>query len=405
MDQNKNKINWKSIIALFIFLLGFYFWEKINNAIGILLWGCLGFIIFYVISLRKRGPVVAWKEFWKKHSDLKGLKYYSFKDIDKIKDKQVRINNWKELNIISIQVFFVLLFGGSILICLINLGKNPQLYVLSTFISILIFGLFLVFFLLFIFEFIFKFTTCSYFIYLLVPISIFCYIHIGLTELEDYLYFIIFVLVGVISYILYIYCLPLNVLRELNSKILLAGVLVPLAIAVLPQVFVHFFDNEMLKNDMMNFYEYKQLVDNLNVSEKLTKVLLQREFFNQIKSVLSFGIDSWLSAIISTEATAVSLVMLISNTIISHRIEKSKKKAQVIFRKNILQSSLVEYSVLKKISYLGGNEIENLLLSIEECRNIIITSEKDEEIIESPKWGDIIKKAVRDYILENFCFK
>lgn len=216
----------------------------------------------------------------------------------------------------------------------------------------------------------------------LIDIGVAYFIAKLITQLK--LLFLIYVAICIVSYIIFVFLLPINLLRKMNPQL----AFIPPIITIVSQMII----------------KYKNLLFNLmsnNTGGKIEKILFNDNYltiknkkdfiekFNEMYSYISTNRTSNLFYNqLSVWISGVTLTFVIGGIFITMRTHHLNTKANKKW-KELIYSNSVQYKDLIECAYIGGDEYENLILNNPPFLKTIKSQEKNIE--KEKSWKDRIK--------------
>ncbi|MGL5687071.1 MAG: hypothetical protein ACRCXQ_14895 [Vagococcus fluvialis] len=331
--------------------------------------------------------------FFREQKNIKQLTYFYFKDTSKVIDKKKRLANIESLKdfgafgyILGIMNFAAISF------ILTKLFGNYQIIrvIMSTTLTF-----FLVFIMMGIIFFLtFKYTTMVYccipFVSLLVFFSFYETIFI-IQSWPTVLLLCVFLIIHIILCISFTYFLPIHILRQINSRAVIISAFITLATSLLLQSSAILVD--VMLRDTPYFVTPEMIEQDSAISQTLKTLLIEDGLLDVFNYFSQKELTAYVSGVMSVIVSGATLSVLIANFCTSFRLNKAKK----MFYNLILENNTIEeYKTLQEIAYLGGSEIEYLIISNDSYLEVI--REEEAWLIEVPKLSfikDQIKRLKR----------
>lgn len=199
------------------------------------------------------------------------------------------------------------------------------------------------------------------------------------------LIFIKFLVFTLLLYIIYTILTPIYLLQRLNKKIILIGSSLTMLMSLFEQLLPVSSQSilRLLGITITNDLSLEVILKEKNISDSLKSIIIENPI---LIDVLNYYIVKY------TEVQLVSGVGIMTTTlatayifgVLSMKIKISMNwsKANNIYRDIIKNKGKINYQLLKKCSYYGGEEFENLILNNEIMSKIILVNEQ--EPFESP---------------------
>jgi len=192
------------------------------------------------------------------------------------------------------------------------------------------------------------------------------------------------------------YLFPVHILRNLNSKTVFISSFFTILATFFSQIFSFYAINYFKTEDyLLTVNSVRTAID---ISDSLKNIFLQntelidlanyfieKEYTNQITSMMNLIITSF------------TISYIIGGLLINQKIKKNRLIAKNIYRGLVKNPTLINYKLLIKCSFYGGEEYENLILNNNEMLKLIIENESD--IIIS---DDSSKKMLAEWVKKNF---
>lgn len=326
---------------------------------------------------------------------LKNLEYYYITDDNKVIDLEIRKNTYGLFQNITMGTSFIFSINFFALHYFIQkfIGSSKILDVFMIFsFSIIVFigyGGMLA-------GIVYKHTTK---IYVLIPIFsgivYFALIDSFIIFLPNFFRLMIYLIITLLLYCGLAYLFPVHILRNLNSKtILISSFLTILAT----------FLNQILSFYALNYFkteDYLLTVDSVkaasNISDTLKNTFLQNtELIDVVNYFIEKEFVNKLSSMMSLVITSFTISYLIGGLLINQKIKKNRLIAKAIFRNLVKEPAKINYNLLIKCSFYGGEEYENLILNNNEMLNLIVNNEFNIQIPDVSS-----KKRLTEWIKKN----
>lgn len=326
---------------------------------------------------------------------LKNLEYYYITDDNKVIDLEIRKNTYGLFQNITMGTSFIFSINFFALHYFIKkfIGSSKILDVFMIFsFSIIVFigyGGMLA-------GIVYKHTTK---IYVLIPIFsgivYFALIDSFIIFLPNFFRLMIYLIITLLLYCGLAYLFPVHILRNLNSKtILISSFLTILAT----------FLNQILSFYALNYFkteDYLLTVDSVkaasNISDTLKNTFLQNiELIDVVNYFIEKEFVNKLSSMMSLVITSFTISYLIGGLLINQKIKKNRLIAKAIFRNLVKEPAKINYNLLIKCSFYGGEEYENLILNNNEMLNLIVNNEFNIQIPDVSS-----KKRLTEWIKKN----
>ncbi|MES5890908.1 hypothetical protein OIU41_12520 [Lacticaseibacillus paracasei] len=224
----------------------------------------------------------------------------------------------------------------------------------------------------------YKFTTLVYvstpFIGMLIFESLGSSISYKVPLLPTYQKMLLYLSIAVALYSLLMFFVPVHILRRLSGKTALISASISVFVTFLPQIFI-FHANQYFTNRLQTL-TVSSVTRDSSISRVFRDIIRQNP--DLLSAVKQFLISENLSEAIS-EITMfgafLTLSYIIGGLLINHKIQKCKRLARRMYRDIVINPHLSKYESLVKCAFLGGEEYEDLLLSIPDAQKIILKHE------------------------------
>ncbi len=349
-------------------------------------------LLLYLNTNKLKSNILNFFEMRKK---LKNLEYYYITDDNKVIDLEIRKNTYGLFQNITMGTSFIFSINFFALHYFIQkfIGSSKILDVFMIFsFSIIVFigyGGMLA-------GIVYKHTTK---IYVLIPIFsgivYFALIDSFIIFLPNFFRLMIYLIITLLLYCGLAYLFPVHILRNLNSKtILISSFLTILAT----------FLNQILSFYALNYFkteDYLLTVDSVkaasNISDTLKNTFLQNtELIDVVNYFIEKEFVNKLSSMMSLVITSFTISYLIGGLLINQKIKKNRLIAKAIFRNLVKEPAKINYNLLIKCSFYGGEEYENLILNNNEMLNLIVNNEFNIQIPDVSS-----KKRLTEWIKKN----
>ena len=349
-------------------------------------------LLLYLNTNKLKSNILNFFEMRKK---LKNLEYYYITDDNKVIDLEIRKNTYGLFQNITMGTSFIFSINFFALHYFIQkfIGSSKILDVFMIFsFSIIVFigyGGMLA-------GIVYKHTTK---IYVLIPIFsgivYFALIDSFIIFLPNFFRLMIYLIITLLLYCGLAYLFPVHILRNLNSKtILISSFLTILAT----------FLNQILSFYALNYFkteDYLLTVDSVkaasNISDTLKNTFLQNtELIDVVNYFIEKKFVNKLSSMMSLVITSFTISYLIGGLLINQKIKKNRLIAKAIFRNLVKEPAKINYNLLIKCSFYGGEEYENLILNNNEMLNLIVNNEFNIQIPDVSS-----KKRLTEWIKKN----
>lgn len=308
---------------------------------------------------------------WKK---LIGLEYYYITDDNKKIDLEKRRNILSEFSnaMMRILVTLIIFTMGMYFLLTHFLGVSDYLnlltFVISSVISIILFaGL--------IAEIVFKYTTA---IYVLIPIIsafiYFLFLDPVVAFLPNFSRFGFYLCTTTTLYLVLTFTFPVHILRNLNGKTVLISSFTTIIAAFSSQIILYLFSSYFKSRNILLSIE--SIKNETNMSNALKSIILDNpDLIDLINNLLIKEASSQLNSMASLVLTAFTLSYIIGGLLINRKISNSRLKAKSIYRRLVKEEIPLNYRILTKCSYYGGEKYEDLLLNKDITSKIIMNNE------------------------------
>lgn len=355
-----------SLINIFLFVLIPYFLLQKGyfTIVSVYIIILTTWVLFFNRNLIKRHI----QKFVSTQRDIKNLRYYFIKDLANSIDHQARLSNISVLNGMGMMSYIIGIFNIMAMTNLLTkvLGENKVIG-LFTSISVLLLLMFILWG--WISSLVFKYTTLFYCIIPLISFFIYNLFGTFLTLLPSPIKFCIYLFITGICYVLYVLILPLHILRKLNKKTVIISAILTISSTVLIQ-FSSLFTNIMINEHQM-FLKKEMIKRDTSFSKEIINFLSNEDIINIINHFIRKELMEEFTGIFSLLTVGLTLSFLIGGLLVNLRLSKAKKKAKTILYSSLLANIDMEYEILIKCAYLGGDEYESIIMSNSNLLQII----------------------------------
>lgn len=324
-------------------------------------------IVFGVIIWKNKEEIISYyKVVLKKVKKIKNLDYYYITDIKKEHDikKRSEVFSFLKVNLrINILVInFLVVF----IIPFIYFFNNSVIFSIFTLFSYI---LFVVVILNFGISIVNRFPSV---IFILMPALAYG-IYFGSLNFSGeyqsiYLKLIVYLIIAILICSFIVFTSPMYTLRRIYKKALVITSLFTITTIFFREFILNYFFNYINSNSGLLTGELiekiKEISNNSSLFTENTLIMSILEGFKGIENI-SFII------------LIGNIVYLIATLIIHLRVSINKRKAKEEYMNIIINEDTIKYKDLVSCAYKGGGEYENLLLSNEKTRNIIMNNEKN----------------------------
>lgn len=305
--------------------------------------------------------------------EIKNLKYYYFLDERKIADKQSRIKLLLSITDNYTLPFYYISVINVIAICyLLNqiYGSNVCIeYLFTSIMTILGFIVILQQTL----NFVFKHTAAAYLLVPLVSLLIYSFHHYMIAYSSTIIEILHFIFIVTMLYGIFVMICPADVLRQIDAKTIVITVLTTLILTLLSYWLTEYLNWYLNNGDYFLTIDKVENFDDINIKKfftdnqefiEITNYFIKKELFNTLDSYVSF-----FSSLVAISYSIGAMFILLN-------ITNKKRKANLIYREMLINST-INYENIIKCIYLGGQEYENHFLNNDKARDIILEKEKN----------------------------
>ncbi|MDF3335229.1 hypothetical protein [Lacticaseibacillus rhamnosus] len=392
-DEKKSNTSTRNSMIILLFIVLFYFLEKLNqyNLIFLIVLAS----IFSFTFIKRNDIYGNMVEKNAERKNIKELKYYFILDSGKRIDLKKRKEIYTMFGDYAMRAALILFFAF-VAIPVFAQSFIRQVPFLRLFLNV---GLYIFILLIFwgtILQVVYKFTTLTY---LLIP-GIGCTIFYGLLDnyfqislLPGFEQISIYLLITAILYFLFSLFFPVFILRRLSERTAMFGGLVSIASVIISQILLNFstryFEGKLQTLTVQN------IRNSSDISAPIKRIIISNP--DLLKVVRYFVVKEATSQIISVTSLVITLLTvsyLIGGLIVNRKVRNNKNKAKNLYRECIKQADFVRYEQLKLCAFWGGEEYENLLLNNSKFQRIILDEESEIPVSDTP-WQERLIKLIR----------
>lgn len=237
-------------------------------------------------------------------------------------------------------------------------------------------------------------------IYVLMPIFsglvYFVLIYSFINSFPNFFKLIIYLIITLLLYCILAYIFPVHILRNLNSKTVLISSFFTILATFFNQIFSFYAINYFNREDYLLTVNSLQTAN--NISDSLKNFLLQNtEIIDLVNYFIEKEYKNQITSMMNLIITSFTISYIIGGLLINKKIKKNRLLAKNIYRNFVKNPSQINYKLLIKCSFYGGEEYENLILSNNKMLKFIIENESNICIQDLSN-----KKILTEWIKNNF---
>lgn len=289
--------------------------------------------------------------------------YFFLLEQDKKTELNQRVQLRKQMSDWVILPIILLIF-----ICLFNV--LPLSY--ASIIAIVL----ILFFVLFKFIFVTKWTVPLFLIFSFLPFLLMIDV-LSNTQMNQYIeepaFFVFGFLLNVIFWsTIYFFSFPIYMIERLSLHLMVWNTFLVIAFTLFIMIFPWLVKYQNQGNWEL---ERADILESGMPNDLMEWILANESNLNAINAFLDYSFRNFLQDIMNSYVIiSVTFYFFVLTTVKQIRLQTAKSKASKLYRSLIIQSN-PEYELIKKCAYLGGDSMEQLLLSNPLFKEVIIKNE------------------------------
>ncbi len=317
-------------------------------------------------------------EFKNNRSSVKKLEHYFICDLTKDEDTKARREAWERLVSVTEYPYF---FATILTIGLVIVSSTWNSFVPLAVVTI---AWFLVMVLIaappYLLRFTHKYPTIAFFAIPAVAGVFLLLTSTPFTNSPPFVWGVIYVAYSVVLFTLYSLAIPVHILRRVRSHAVTVILIVTILMSFLPQV-ASFLLGMFLIPGPLSRDDYEAFINALKMDPTVTASLNTNELYDLFSDLLNqifqLLLQQWATPIIAMIGVAISSALLVGRGMVDRKITKNRIDAQNKYQALRLADNSANYETFREISFLGGDQFDNLLLSDDSYIALIQDNEGD----------------------------